>query len=171
MKKYLYHILFLLVLFLIQNSLATVFSPEARLVPEFLLLAVTVFSLTHSLQESLWYGFAAGFLMEIFSGLFFGADTFGLVLVALAVYLVTRNLTAQDISAVAAVFLVIAATGFFAVATFLFQRLFVFFGLTAAVNPGQFFPLTLVWTAVVNATFFYPVKFFAKFLPRDEGPF
>ena len=171
MKKQLYQLAYPFVLLFLHAAFLAVFSAESYIVPQFLFLFVIIIALRSRLAESLWLAAAAGFLLEIYSGLFFGAHIFSLVLIALIVYLATRNLTVQDISPAAAALLVLAGTIVYALFTLGYQTVFVFLGLGVAEPISSFVSASGVVTLVLNYLFFYPLRAVFIFFPKDEGPF
>lgn len=167
-KLNLYRAAGLLCLFFLQSSLILAWGDRARLMPQWLLLFIIIFALENRLSEIIWFGFLAGFLMELFSGWFFGSYIFTLVICGVVVYLVTRKLTPQKISAPLLIFLIAIATLIFPAAVYLYNLFFAGLGLGGAAWPaaGDFFTLSLFWTALSNLIMFYPLQFGAKILAR-----
>lgn len=166
MKRYLRYLIFLLVLFLIEASATRVFGETLYLVPGLLLCFVIIFALTHSFSETLWMSFATGFLHEIFSGNFFGAQIVALVLIGSMVYLVTRKLTPQEITLPVSAFAVGVGTMLLVILVFAYLELSSVFHLTSAVSLRSVFSWRIIWTVVVNLIFFYPIRFILIFLER-----
>lgn len=177
-KSNLYRWVGLLLLFLLQSSLMVAFSDKAQFLPNFLLLFVVIFTLAHSLPESVWQAFAAGALLELFSGWFFGAYIFALLACTLLIYLTTRKLTAQENSPGLGLLLVFGATLVMALALYFYNGLFSAIGLGPPVSLPQFASWRLVWAIVINLAAFYPLMLLSRllgrlFLPedKDERPF
>ena len=152
-------------LFLLHSASVKVFA-SASFVPQFLLLFVIVFAATHSLPETLWFSFGAGFLWETFSAEFFGAQIFALIFCGLGAYLVTRNITAQELAAPTAAFLVVGATvlrpllvaGYHAVASSL--------DLTSPIPFGTFLNPGVIYAALANLLVFYLLRFLIRLFPQ-----
>jgi rod shape-determining protein MreD len=165
-KRYLYFFLFSFLLFLVEASAVRVWTAHVDFVPQLTLLFVIVMALKASFPETLWFAFLTGFLQELFSAQFFGAQIFGFVLTAVFVYFATRKLTAQEISVPTAIGFVVAATALFNF------WIFVYDALGAVVDTKQFVSLTslyswkLIWQALANLLLFYPIRFFFKFWPK-----
>lgn len=165
-KKYLYYISFLLLLFLIQTAAVEVFSKSRYLVPQLLLLYLIVFASAHTLVETVWMGMLAGFLAEFFSGLFFGSVLLGLAVTAAAVYFVTRNLTAQEISGWPAVLLVILASLFFNFSLYLVHNAAGLLHIAASLPLRYFLSGATTLTVISNLIFFYPVRAVFRILEK-----
>lgn len=165
-KKYIYQLLYLFVLFLLQTAALKVFAQEFFLIPHLVLLFVIIFALNHSFPQALWIGFLGGFLLELFSGQFFGAQIFSLLLIAAAVYFVTRNLTTQEISAPAIIFLVVLGTALFGFWIFSYTALASFLGIVKPAALGDLYSIKIFWSLIVNLLFFYPVRFIFELLPK-----
>ncbi len=165
-KIRIYEICFLIVLFLLEISAIKVFSTVPYLIPRLTLLLVMVFALANSFTATIWFSFASGFLMEIFSGAFFGAFIFAYALVGAMVYLLTRKFTAQDLGFYTAVFLVVLQTLFFGIWVYLFSRLAGFMNNGEYVAFRELFDLKLIWVLLVNILFFYPIRAIFKLLPK-----
>lgn len=158
-KKSLYSFLYLFVLFLVYAACLKVFTGHPYFIPQLVLLSVIVFATREEFVTTLWYSFAAGFLLELFSGLFFGANLIPVVAVAMAAFFITRNLTAQQVSMPSAVSLVILGTALFPLLAFLYLLAAAGLNLTESASFADLFSWTLVWTAVMNMIFFYPVQY------------
>lgn len=170
-KKHLYQVLFLIFLWLLEIALSRVFAEEKFIIPQLVLLYVIVLALTRSQVESIWYAFAAGFLQEVFSGLFFGAHVFSLIIIAVLVYFVTRHWTVQDISFVASVLTVFTSTILLIILTFFYHQFFVFLNFAEKAALGSFFGLGIVLTIFLNLIFFYLFRaLFTFFIKRNERP-
>lgn len=154
-KKYLVSFIYLLVLFLVQVAATEVFSENLHLIPQLILLFVVVFALSHTLVETLWVSFLAGFLLEFFSGVIFGAQIFTLVGVGLGVYFLTSRLTVRDITVPTALLLVGLTSLVFSFGVFVFHF---------ATAMANFYTAKLIWTVILNLLFFYPVRLGFKFL-------
>lgn len=170
MKRHIYQFILLLLFFLIQTAAARVWSDDSYFIPQLVLLFTIIFSLTRPLRESLWYAFAAGFFLELFSGLYFGAHIFSLVLSALVVYVVTRNFTVRDLGVGTAVLLAACGAVFLPLALYGYQGLMAFFGFASGPAARDFFSFALFFTAVLNVLLIYPLRLIFKLLPQDEGP-
>ncbi len=143
-----------------------VFAGVSYLIPRLVLLLVVAFALTSSFAATLWFSFAAGMLAEFFSGRFFGAMAFAYILAGISVYLLTRKLTAQEIGFYTGAILAVLQTLLFGISVYIF-------GLVAGlINSGEvtefreIFNQKLVWTALVNIVFFYPVRGVFRLLPK-----
>ena len=172
-KSNLYRWAGLLLLFFLQSALQVAFADKAQFLPNFLLLFIVIFTLAHSLPMSIWQAFAAGFLLEIFSGWFFGAYIFAMLSCALLVYLVTRKLTAREISPATGLLLVFVVTVAMAAVLYLYSELFAALGAGPAVSPHQFISWRLLWAVVINLAAFYPLLMLSRvlgrlLLPADE---
>lgn len=167
-KRYLYHILFLLALFVLQAAAIKVWAFSIYAVPEIVMIFVIIFALSHSFPETLWFAFGAGFLLEFFSAEFFGAQIWAMVLTGALVYAATRYLTAQEISIPTAIALVAGGTVLFGLWIFLYSALGAVLGIVPVASLSQLYSWRIVWTILINILFFYPVWFLFRFLPKSE---
>lgn len=165
-KKYFYYFLSLLALFVLQIAALKVWTANGNWVPQLILLFVIFFALTHSLPETVWFGFLAGFLEELFSGHFFGAHIVAIILIGLLLYFVTRNLTTQEVAAPTAATLVILATLFFPLWVFSYHSLAAFLGIAEPLSPNTLYSAKVVATIVINLLFFYPIRLLFRILPK-----
>lgn len=165
-KSKAYRFLGLLALFLVQSSMLLVAGGRSFLVPQLVLLFIIIFALSHSFDATLWQSFVAGLLLELFSGWFFGSYIFGLITCGLVIYLITRNLTPQEISIPLTVALVALATVLLPAAAYLYNVFFSLIGLADLPRFLSFFSFSLLWTAGVNFLFFYPLMFAGRFFGR-----
>ena len=167
MKKiYTYNVIFLIIFFLIFSAGLKVFSGRPYLLPELALIAVIFFALRRSFTEVLWFSFFAGFLLEIFSGHFFGSRIFAAVLSGILVYFVTRKLTDREFSLPVMIFLVIMATLLSHSLTYFYHAFFAVFGITQGIPFGVLLNKRIIGTVTMNLAFFYPAFFLYKFLPK-----
>lgn len=166
MKKYFVYALYLLVLFLLQTAALQVWSVAVPFVPQLVLLLAIVFALAYSLPETLWFSFFAGFLLELFSAQFFGAQILAIVLTALTVYFITRRLTTQEISFLGASLLVVLSTLLLGLWIFLYDGLISFLGVTEPLSWRSLLSSKIFWTILANLLFFYPVRAIFKLLPK-----
>lgn len=165
-KRTAIYFLLLIFMFLLQIAALQVFSSAPRAVPQLLLLSVIVLSLTHSLSEAVWYAFFAGWLGEVFSGLFFGTYIFGFVVVGIAVYLITRHLTSQEATILTTVILVISGTLLLPFLAYWFNW---FASSLYSILPfpiRNFYPPAIIWTAISNLIFSYPIAKIFNFFSR-----
>lgn len=153
------YLILLFLLFLIEVACRKVFSGHLYLIPQFTLLFVMIFATREPFVETLWFAFLAGFFLEWFSGLFFSADIVGLALTGVAAYLLTRKLTSQQTNLFTAIFLVILGTLFFPLFVYLYLIFASSLGLTAAPAFTDLLSTRLIWTALSNSLFFYPIRF------------
>lgn len=158
MKKIIYYFLFIFILFLLQVSGVKVFSEARFLIPQLLLLFVIIFALSHSFTQTLWVSFGAGFLLEWFSGAYFGSQIFALTASGLVAYFLTRNVTTREISIPTALFLVLLTTVFFGFWIFAFNLA------ADGLHLASIFQWNVFLTCLVNLIFFWPVNFFYKLL-------
>ncbi len=165
-KKPLLYAVFLLFLFLLYSAGVKVFAETPNLVPQFILLFVISFALKSSLPETLWFSFLAGFLQELFSGEFFGAQIVAFVLAGLLVYFLTRNLTAQELALPTAILLIMIVTLTFGLWVFLYSSLIALLRLAPPVPLGDFYSSKILWTAVLNIVLFFPLDLIVKILRR-----
>lgn len=157
MKRYIYLFLFLLVLFWIEAAFQKVFA-GSFFVPQFVILFITVFVISRDLKETLYWSFAAGFLGELFSGLYFGSFIFMCIAAAVIAYFVTRNVTAQDISfstVAVTVSLQVILLPFF---VWVFNILAGGLGLTSHPPFSEFFTWKLGIRLFMNLIFFFPIN-------------
>lgn len=167
MKKiYIYNVVFLIIFFLIFSAGLKVFSGRPYLVPELVLFAVIIFALRRSFTEVLWFSFFAGFLLEIFSGHFFGSRIFATALSGLVIYFITRKLTDREFSMPAMIFLVVIATLLSHSLTYFYHVFFAVFGLTQGIPFSALLNTRIIGTLAMNLAFFYPAFFLHKFLPK-----
>lgn len=165
-KKHFYYFLYLFILFLLQAAAIKVWSGSAYIIPQLILLFVVIFALNHSLPETLWFSFGAGGLLELYSGQFFGSQIVSLVVTGLMVYFITRHLTTQELAVPMVISLVVLATGLFGLWIFLYQGLVGFLGIAPVAALKMFYSFQLIWTAILNLLFVYPVQFIFRLLPR-----
>lgn len=165
-KKLILYFIYPLLLFLLSTSAIKVFSGAYYLVPQLVLLFVIIFATTHSFAETLWMSFALGFLQELFSGVFFGAYIIAFVMTGLLVYFITRNLTAQEVSAETVIFLVVLTTFLFDFWIFGYNNLASLLGISLPLSLRHIYSAKIVWTIVVNFLFFYPLELIFKILIR-----
>src|SRR3989344_2977996 len=97
-KKFVYDVILLFLLFLLQSSAYTVFGENVRLVPQLTMILVIIFALTHSFPEILWFSFIGGFFLAFFSSVFWGAYVVAMVVTGLLSYVVTRRLAQPELS-------------------------------------------------------------------------
>ena len=167
MKKYILYFLYFFLLFLLQVSSTKVFSDYLFIIPQFVLLFVIIFALSNSFIETLWFSFIAGFLSELFSGLFFGSQISAFLVIGLGVYLATRNLAPREITVPTVIVLVVTGTLLYELWLFVFGYLASVSGLSSALSFKYFFSTKLVWTVLLNLLFFYPLNFLFKHLPKE----
>lgn len=170
MKFFLYPLIFLTILFLISTAALRVFTPQAVFLPHLTLVLVVIFALNRSLPETIWFSFIAGFLSELFSGLAFGSQIFAFTMCGIAVYLLTRKITARHVSPPVVLLVVCGST----VAYYLFlsaaSSFFVAFDHRSVLPLGEAMNWSLLWRVVANIVLFYPLNFVYKLLPKqDEG--
>ena len=164
-KKYGIYAALLIVLFLLHTAAVKVFQ-GASFVPDLLLLFIVLFATTRSLPESLWFAFGGGFLWELFSAEFFGAQIFALLVCSIAAYLVTRNLTAQQLGVPTAVFLVIGTTILRLLAVFVYQLVAASLDLASVIPAGVFLNAGLVSLLIANLLAFYLLHLIFRHLPQ-----
>ena len=156
-NKKITYFLSLIFLFLLQTASLNVFSNVPYVVPQLLLLFVIILSLTHSLPEAVWFAFTAGFLAEVFSGLFFGTYIFGFVVIGVAVYVTTRHLISQEIMILPTAILVISGTLLLPLLAYFFNWFASALYSTVAVPIRNFYPPAIIWTVFSNLIFCYPI--------------
>ena len=166
MKKALYYFLFIFILFLLQVSGVKVFSHAVYAIPQLMLLFVIIFALSNSFTSTLWVSFGAGFLLEWFSGAYFGSQIFAMVASALLAYFLTRNITARDISIPTAVFLVLLTTLLYGFWIYIYNLTADGLNLAQSIPFRSVFSWNLLWTCIVNLIFFWPISFFYRLLPE-----
>lgn len=165
-KRHFYYLGYTFFLFLIESAARKVFAQDFFFVPQFLLLIIIVVAIKLSFQESVWVGFFAGFLLEIFSGQAFGGYIFALLLTSALFFLITRKITTQDISPVGSALLVLAGTFFFISSLYLYNGFFSLLGLGGQTALRSVFSSKIFWTAAINLMAFYPVKFIFDILQK-----
>ncbi len=158
-KKLAWLYVFAFLLFLAQTAAVSVWAPASFLIPQLTLLLVLLFALNFSLVETLWFSFFTGFLHEIYSGLIFGSQIFSFVIIAILLYLITRKLTAQDITLPTGLVLVLLSTIGFLIMEFLYTRSLGFLEPDNLVLWKQFFDFQFFWTVLVNMFFYFIVKY------------
>lgn len=158
MKRYLSHIIYLIILFVLFEAAANSFSASIAAIPNLLLIFILITALNFNFKETLWFSFAAGMLLELYSGLYFGALLLPVLVIALAAYVITRSLTTQDPGAFTVVLIVGIATLIFPLLSYLYQSLAAGFG------NAEFFPLAdyyswgLLWAALGGVILYYPIR-------------
>ena len=157
MKRFLYLLFFLVLLFWLEAAFQKVFG-ASFFIPQFVILFVTVFAISRDLKETLYWCFAAGFLGELFSGLYFGPFLFMCLIAALAAYFVTRKVTAQDISISTVLVIVLLQAVLLPLGAWFFNA--AVGGLGLAVYPPflEFFSWKLILQVLVNVIFFFPIN-------------
>ncbi|MBI4050201.1 MAG: rod shape-determining protein MreD [Candidatus Doudnabacteria bacterium] len=158
-KQNLYQLLYLFFLFLIYVAGLKVFTGHPYLVPQLVFLSVIIFAVRETFIATLWYAFAAGFLLEFFSGFFFGANLLAMVIIALAAFLITRNVTSRRVVLPAAATLAALGTAIFPLVAYLYLLLMAGLNLTESVAFADLFSVNIIWAALLNVLFFYPVKY------------
>ena len=166
MKKYLLILAYALLLFLFQTAAAKVWPESPYLIPHLSLLLVIAVALTSSLTQSLGLAFFLGFLQELFSGQFFGAQIVALTLTAVMIYFLTRNFTAQDLALPTAVFLVILSSLLEGFWIFLYDQIVSIAGMGSSVPLSVFYSSKIIWVVLVNLLFFQPVSSVFKLFPQ-----
>lgn len=156
-KRYFYYFLFLFAWFLLETAALGAFARWSYVVPQLTLLVILVFAARHSLAESVWLSFAAGFMGELFSGSFFGSRLAAFILIAVLLHSVTRSLISRDMAASSSAILTTASTLFFPLGIFLSTLVFFVAGLADAPALGDFYSAKIILTIFANLVFFYPV--------------
>ena len=162
-RKFFYHFLFLLVLFWLEASFQRVF-PASFLVPQFVLVFAVVYAVNRPLKELLVMSMIAGFLGELFSGLYFGSVISALLAASLAVYFVSRSVTVQALSLSSAAFLLITVTAVFPLWIFLYNLGVSGLGLADTEPFREFYSWQLLWRAAANVIVFFPLNALFKSL-------
>ena len=142
------------------------FSQEPQFIPQLVLLFVIVFALTHSLVETLWVSFLAGFFEELFSGIFFGAHIWAFVLTGVVIYLITRNLTAEEIKFPTALFLVALASVFYVFAIYAYDSALNLLEAGNIQSLHYYFPQIFFLEIVLNIVLFFPIRAVYKLVPK-----
>jgi len=156
-KRFLYLFFFLLILFWLEAAFRKVFA-TSYFVPQFVILFITVFAVSRDMKETLYWCFIAGFLGELFSGLYFGTFIFMCIIAAAITHFVTRKAAYQDISfstVMVIVALQVLLLPFFA---WLFNLAVGGLGLTVHPPLAEFFSWKLVWRMVMNMFLFFPIN-------------
>lgn len=161
MKKQIYRIIFLFILFLIQTALLKVFptSIARLLVPELVLVFIIVHAVyfSSSFPETLWLAMLAGFFIELVSGLFFGTYMAALSLTGIASYLLTRKIASQEAKIPTVILLVSVATVFYAMLGFLYNQSASSLSLAAGPGFRNFLSAGIFLTILSNLIVFYPI--------------
>lgn len=165
-KKNFYYFLCLLALFLIAAAAFKVFSARPYLVPQLVLLFVVSLAMREDFVRTLWFSFLAGFLLELFSVSFFGANIIGLIGAALAALIITRNLTSGRTNLLTVSFLVVLGTALFPLLAYLYLRGGAWLNLAGPVSFGDLVSARLAVTALSNVIFFYPVNYARSLLSK-----
>ena len=167
-QNYFPHLAFLFFLFLIETAGRKVLEQNSFFVPMLLLLACLAAAQKFSIPKTLWTTFFAGFLLEIFSGQFFGSYIFGLEFAVLPIWLLTRRITRRDDSALGGAIFAAVGTVFFVFGIYAYCGLFGLLGFGEGGDFKSFFSSKLLWTIAVNVIAFYPVKFFLGILSKQS---
>jgi len=168
MKYYVFHLAFLLVLFLLQASGLRVLPDLRFLVPQFVLLFVVLIALRKSVPQVVWFSFIGGFLLELISGLFFGGLIVSLMLTGLLIYFVSRNLAQLATSIWMAALYTGLATLLTPFWVFIYQILIALFDISPAVPLRNLYSINIIWTIVLNLVFFYLLRRAMRYLPHEE---
>lgn len=167
-RYHFYYLAYIFSLFLVESAARKVVEQNFFFVPMLVLLACLVVVLKFSVARIVWLVFFAGFLLEIFSGQFFGSYLFALGLMASVMLFLTRRVAIREASVLNSFFLVILATLLFFFGIFLYSGLFSLLGFGNGRVWKNFLSSELLWTIAVNLAMFYPVKFFFTILSRQD---
>ena len=164
MKRFFYHFLFLLTLFWLEAALQKAFGPS-YLIPQLLVLFITVFAVSRELKESLYWCFIVGLLGELFSGLYFGTFIFLCIVACLNAYFVTRKITSQEVSfSTVAVILALQAVTL-PLAAYFFTLAVGGLSFTPILGFKIFFNVSIFTRFFANYLLFFPInKLFKIFL-------
>lgn len=165
-----YYLAYIFFLFLVETAVRNVLGQNFFFVPMLVLLTCLAAALKFEVPRIVWLSFFAGFLLEIFSGRFFGNYIFAMELAALLTVLMTKKIAARDVSAANQAFLVVLGTLFFIFGIFAYDGLFALLGSGAPTAWKSLFSSKLLWTMAVNLFAFYPVKFFFDILSKQDSP-
>lgn len=168
-KLYFYFFFYVLLLFLIESAGVKVFRSQGQLFPQLLLLLILVAAIRRPFAESLWLGFLAGLLSEIFCGLAFGTHIFSFLVEVLLVYAVTRKITTQEISPPSAALLVVLVSAAFLLSSYAYSELLSLLGQGARLPLKAYFSSAIFWTMFLNLLCFYPIKWVFDVLPKIGG--
>lgn len=165
-QNHFYYLSYIFFLFLVETAARKVLEQNSFFVPMLVLLVCLAAALKFSVQRTIWFCFFAGFLLEIFSGRFFGSYIFALEFTALSILLITRKVITRDAAGLNIVFLAILGTLFFVLGIFIYESLFALLGFGTGPSWKSFFRSKLLWTIAVNLIAFFPVKFFFNILSK-----
>ncbi|MDP3740767.1 MAG: hypothetical protein Q8R08_00375 [bacterium] len=163
--------LYICAIFLLESALVKVYSPT-RLLPQLLFILSVTIAIRRPAVEGLWFSFFAGLLLEIFSGQFFGAYIFVLVVNWGVVFFTTRKITSQDISVASGALMVAISTLLAVIILYLYSLICSFLRLGDRLAFESLWSFGIFWLIVFNLASFHIMQFIYNILLRnDEKPF
>lgn len=157
MRRNLYVLLILLVLFWIEAGFRKVF-PGSHLVPQFLLITVVAFSVTQNFHEAVFASFIGGFMAELFSGLYFGTVVFAMLLVVIINYFLVYTVSFKTLFISRGWLLLCLATVVLPFCAYVYNLTVSGLNLAGQPELKSFYSWTLLWQVVSNLTVFFPLQ-------------
>jgi len=163
MKRLFYFFLLIFAFFWLETGLRRVF-PGNNFIPQLVLILLVVFSIRVNFQELLATILFGGLLGELFSGLYFGAAIWSMLICVPLARFAWSNPTLRSFSLSHIWFIGLIATAAYPLAAYLYSLVISGLGFMSRPMFFNFYSLEILWQIIANLCLIYAVYWLVKFI-------